>query len=81
MEEYSPAEKDHKFKIQDIKLECGIDVKVDWNSKTKCRGCGKEIYWAVTKNEKVIPIELVGLMKWDTHFATCPQANKFRKVK
>lgn len=78
---YPPANPSHKFKIQEIKLECGIEVEVDWNSKTKCKGCGAEIYWAVTKNEKVIPIELVGFMKWDTHWALCKSANKFRKKK
>jgi len=76
--EYPAEDKNHKFKIQDIKLECGIFVKVDWNSKTKCGGCGKEIFWAATKNEKIMPIELIGHCKWNTHFATCPDANKFR---
>jgi len=40
-QEYPPAEKKHKFKISDIKLECGIEVKIDFNSK--CRSSGKSV--------------------------------------
>ena len=67
-----------KRKLQQIKLNCGILVLVDWNTRKKCR-CGKEIFFATTKNNKLIPIELVGLAEWDTHFATCPFAKDFRK--
>ena len=67
-------------KLQQIKLKCGIEVVVNWNSKKKCE-CGEEIYFAVTKNNKTMPICLVGLAEWDTHFANCPLARKFRKKK
>lgn len=69
-----------KSKTQTIRLNggFGIEVIVDWNSKKRCE-CGAEIWFALTKNKKLMPIELVGLAKWDTHFATCPLANKFRK--
>ena len=69
-----------KKKTQIIVLKCGIEVIVDWNSRRKCK-CGKEIFFAVTKNKKTMPIYLVGLAEWDTHFANCPLANKFRKTK
>ncbi len=65
-------------KLQQIKLKCGIEVVVDWSSKKKCE-CGEEIFFAVTKNKKTMPIYLVGLAEWDTHFANCPLARKFRK--
>ncbi len=62
-----------------------------------CRGCGKEIVWAGTKDGKKIPLdprppvfrvypfiqggqaeaERVGDNFMVSHFATCPQANKF----
>ena len=54
------------MKLQEIKLKSGIEVTVDWDSKTKCKSCGSEIYWAVTKNKKQMPIELVGLAEWES---------------
>jgi len=78
--DYDIKMKEDKQKYQDIKLKSGIEVTVDWESKTKCKKCKKEIWFAVThKNLKVMPIELVGLAKWDSHFATCPFADEFRK--
>ena len=57
----------------------GIEVVVDWKEETKCKKCGKRIWFAKTNNGKLIPIEMVRLAVWDTHFATCPYANEFRK--
>lgn len=67
----------YKAKLQDIHLRNGIELTVDWNSKMVCR-CGVEIWWGRTKNHKFMPIELVGLAEWDSHFATCPYAKEFR---
>ncbi len=67
-------------KIQTIRLRGGkgIEVTVDWNAREKCK-CGADIWFALTKNKKWIPIELASLAVWDTHFATCPFATEFRK--
>lgn len=73
--------KEKKLKLQEIKLQCGIKVMVDWNSKDKCKKCGKDILWAMTKNKKFMPIVLTGFMEWDTHYADCPFADQFRKSK
>lgn len=63
-----------------IHLNCGLDVLADMNSQTHCKGCGQKIWWAVNpKTKKMLPIVLVGLAEWDTHFADCPMADKFRK--
>jgi len=67
-----------KPRLQEIKLKCGITVAIDFANKKKCR-CGAEIMFALTKNNKFIPVELVGNAEWDTHFATCPFAKKFKK--
>ncbi len=72
------SKKEHKPKLQVIHLKSGLEVVVDWNSKQKCK-CGAEFWFALTKNKKFIPIVLVGLCEWETHFADCPFANKFRK--
>ena len=68
------------MKIQTIRLNggTGIEVTVDWNDKKKCK-CGKEIWFAKTTKNKLIPIELVSLANWQTHFATCKFADEFRK--
>ena len=72
-------EKPIKLHSHWIKLKCGIEVLIDWNSQTQCKGCGQEIMWAVTRKKKLIPVRLVGLAEWDTHFIDCPMADKFRK--
>jgi len=66
-------------KLQEIKLRCGTDVIIDHDSKTTCKKCGKEIKWAMTKNQKAMPVVLVSLALWDTHYADCPFASSFRK--
>lgn len=70
--------KSKRPKVQTIKLNCGIEVTVNWSAKKKCE-CGRDIWFAVTKKKRWIPICLVGLAEWDTHFADCPLAKKFRK--
>jgi hypothetical protein len=40
-----------------------------------CRGCGAQIYWIITPNGKDMPVNADGI----SHFATCPDAAKFRK--
>lgn len=42
-----------------------------------CKGCGRPIYWVISKNGKSMPITDEGL----NHFIDCPEANKFRKKK
>jgi hypothetical protein len=67
------------MKLQPIILDNGQEVTINHDSKTKCKACGKEIFWAETKNGKAMPIELVSLARWNTHYATCPNANSFRR--
>jgi hypothetical protein len=69
-------------KIQTIRLNGGrgIEVTFDMNDKRKCK-CGKTMWFALTKNKKWIPIVMTSLAVWNTHFADCPLANKFRKPK
>jgi len=72
-------QKEKIIRPHEIHLKCGIDVVVDMNSQDWCKGCGRKIWWAVTKKKKLIPICLTGFMEWDTHLADCPMADKFRK--
>ncbi len=43
----------------------------------KCSGCGAAIFWVVTKNGKRAPFNADAV----SHWATCPQAESFRKKK
>ena len=67
------------MRTQTIFLENGQEVIINHDSKCKCKACGKDILWCKTKNGKAMPVELVSLAKWDTHYATCPFANSFRR--
>jgi hypothetical protein len=40
-----------------------------------CRGCGAVIAFAETARGKLMPIDIDGT----SHFATCPQAERFRR--
>jgi hypothetical protein len=42
---------------------------------SKCRGCGAEVYWIITAAGKRMPADPDG----QSHFATCPEASRFRK--
>lgn len=62
-----------------------------------CNGCGASIIWRETKSGKLAPFDaLQGVcpkcvgagcancgegMVWVSHFATCPDAAKFRRAK
>lgn len=67
------------MRAQPIILKNGQEVIINHDSKCKCKACGKDILWAETKNGKAMPVELVSLALWDTHYATCPYANSFRR--
>ena len=58
-----------------------------------CRSCGREIVFMRTSAGKIIPVDADSVAEEETadaifeygrhisHFATCPDANKFRKPK
>ena len=48
-------------RTQTIILESGLEVIINHDWKDKCVKCKKDVIFAV------IPIELVGLAKWDLH--------------
>jgi hypothetical protein len=60
-------------------------------SMRKCAGCGAEIKWVKTKAGKRMPVnvELKTIVTedgevvrgYESHFATCPKADDFRKRK
>ena len=72
---------------KEIKLKGGAIVEVDFIEVSKCRSCGKMIWWAKTKNGKNMLISVVGKQlkavdekdSFESHFASCKQADKWRK--
>ena len=63
-----------------IILKGGAKVFLKSNRSTTCRGCGAKIFFAYTeKNGKLIPINELQDGSFEAHFASCPNANDFRK--
>ncbi len=54
--------------------EINYKDKIDINKPAICKGCGAKIYWIKTDNLRKMPIDPDGI----PHFATCPNAAKFR---
>jgi hypothetical protein len=52
-------------------------VPLGWRADNvgRCRSCGATVLWCWTPNEKKAPIDQDG----KSHFATCPQADSWRK--
>ncbi len=62
---------------------------------SKCKGCRAEILWIETATGKLMPIDVkpkkvfrrnerghwVLIEGYESHFATCPKADQFRKPK
>ncbi len=45
------------------------------DNEGRCRSCGATVMWCWTQNGKKAPIDRDG----KSHFATCPQADAWRK--
>lgn len=41
----------------------------------RCRSCGAEVLWVITRKQKRMPLDRTG----ESHFVTCPQAGEWRK--
>ncbi|MFA4833602.1 MAG: hypothetical protein WC619_02000 [Patescibacteria group bacterium] len=64
---------------QKIKLLGGAEVSVDLDGRhVACQKCGKLLRFGITANGKYMPIIRAG-DNYQSHFADCPGANKFRK--
>jgi len=52
-------------------------VPLGWTADNvgQCRSCGATVMWCLTSNGKKAPIDRDG----KSHFATCPQADSWRK--
>jgi hypothetical protein len=68
--------------FQKIKLLGGAEVTVDFDEKlARCKSCGSQIRFAVTANNKLMPIIQKEDGQWQSHFTDCAAAADFRKTK
>jgi hypothetical protein len=54
-----------------------IPAGYEFQGTGTCRACGAPMNWCETKAGKRAPLNLDGT----SHFATCPDAERFRKAK
>jgi len=50
-----------------------------FNLDAHCRGCGARIEWWITPAGKHMPMDVTDSGKVQSHFATCPKVEQFRK--
>jgi hypothetical protein len=60
------------------KLKGGAEVNIG-TTPCKCRDCGAEIYWAVTKKKHKIMSVIFVDGGWQSHYIDCPDAQKFKQ--
>lgn len=66
--------------IEEITLKGGAKVFLDEKERgSKCKKCGKKMYWAITEKGKKMPICKDKDGAWISHFADCFAAAHFRK--
>lgn len=51
-----------------------VPLPADWRT-AECRSCGAPVLWVMTKGGKRAPLDRDG----HSHFATCPQADQWRR--
>ena len=51
-----------------------------FTNHAKCRGCGEDIEWYISPNQKKIPMNLMleGSSPAVAHWATCEERDRFR---
>lgn len=59
----------------------GNTFRVTEDNAAQCRSCGEHIVWCITAKGKKMPIDVPVVEGEPTtsHFATCPDADKWRK--
>jgi hypothetical protein len=52
-----------------------------FSNQANCRGCGAAIEWFTTPSGKKMPFDVDKDGNIESHFATCPKADTFRKAR
>ena len=56
----------------EIKVARLLDIL---GSKATCKGCGADIWWVFTRNQRKMPVS----KNLVAHFGECPKGGRFRK--
>lgn len=75
-----------KFPAESQELRAG---GYEYSGDATCRGCGEPIEFWITPNGKKMPLSRVkvgeqlrqNVEKLEPHFASCPEADRFRKTR
>lgn len=58
----------------------GNVFRVTEENESECRSCGAPILWCITAKGKKMPVDVpTDDGPTTSHFATCPEANQWRK--
>ena len=55
------------MKLHDITLSNGMEVTINYSSKTVCPKCKGEIWSVATKRRKLMKVEMISLALWGVH--------------
>jgi hypothetical protein len=55
-----------------------VEAGYEFDNRAHCRGCGAEIEWWITPRKRKIALDPGTL---EPHWATCPNADQFRRRK
>lgn len=69
-----------KDDVLEVVTEKGTTFRVTEDNRAECRSCGAPILWCVTARGKKMPVDVPADDEPTTsHFATCPNAQEWRK--
>ncbi len=70
-----------KDDIIQVTTERGNTFRVTEENQSECRSCGASILWCITAKGKKMPVDIPeGDEPTTSHFATCPEADTWRKT-
>ncbi len=70
-----------KDDIIEVVTERGNVFRVTEDNQAECKSCGAPILWCVTAKGKKMPVDVpTDDTPTTSHFATCPDANTWRKL-
>ncbi len=70
-----------KDDVIEVVTERGNTFRVTEDNQAECKSCGATINWCVTDKGKKMPVDVPeGSEPTTSHFATCPDANTWRKT-
>lgn len=60
-------------------MEEMVNIGYMFTGTARCNRCKQQIEWWLTPNKKKMPMDFHSIGPYRSHFATCPNADEFRK--